>query len=170
MRGTVIRHNYLHHIHGFQGRGCMGIYLDDMYCGTAIFGNVFYDVTRAAYIGGGRDNSIENNLFVDCRPSVHVDSRALGWAHQWSDDWIKEIAPSPALRKWFGHDPARFAEFGNLYLEELDGNPAPVVRLCGTLQDQDVTLVYAARDERHNHVRVLRDYLARRGCTVRKGV
>ena len=86
------------------------------------------------------------------------------------DLWLKDVAPSPELRKWFGHDPARFAEFGNLYLEELDGNPAPVVRLCGTLQDQDVTLVYAARDERHNHVRVLRDYLARRGCTVRKGV
>ena len=96
--------------------------------------------------------------------------RGLSRSEAAIDDWIKEIAPSPALRKWFGHDPARFAEFGNLYLEELDGNPAPVVRLCGTLQDQDVTLVYAARDERHNHVRVLRDYLARRGCTVRKGV
>lgn len=90
-RGTVIRHNYLHHIRGFEGRGCIGIYLDDMYCGTSIFGNVFYDVTRAAYIGGGRDNSFENNLFVDCKPAVHVDSRGLGWAHEWSDDWLKEI-------------------------------------------------------------------------------
>lgn len=86
------------------------------------------------------------------------------------DDWIKDIAPSPALRKWFGHDPARFAEFSKRYLDELDVNPAPVERLCGTLQDQDVTLVYAARDEDHNHARVLRDYLVRRGCTVRKGV
>ena len=67
--------------------------------------------------------------------------RGLSRSEAAIDDWIKEIAPSPALRKWFGHDPARFAEFGNRYLEELDGNPAPVVRLCGTLQDQDVTLV-----------------------------
>ena len=62
--------------------------------------------------------------------------RGLSRSEAAIDDWIKEIAPSPALRKWFGHDPARFAEFGNLYLEELDGNPAPVVRLCGTLQDK----------------------------------
>ncbi|MGE3744364.1 MAG: DUF488 domain-containing protein [Sphingomonadaceae bacterium] len=95
--------------------------------------------------------------------------RGLSRSEAAIDDWIMEIAPSAALRKWFGHDPARFAQFGNRYRDELDGNPAPVERLCGTLQDQDVTLVYAARDERHNHARVLRDYLARRGCTVRKG-
>jgi len=80
MRGTVIRYNYLHHIQGFRGKGCMGIYLDDMYCGTKIYGNVFHRVRRAAFIGGGRDCTIENNIFVDCKPAVHVDHRALGWA------------------------------------------------------------------------------------------
>ncbi|MFC1717324.1 right-handed parallel beta-helix repeat-containing protein [Candidatus Poribacteria bacterium] len=80
MRGTVIRHNYLHHINGFEGRGCVGIYLDDMFCGTAIYGNLFYKVTRAAFIGGGRDCSVENNIFVDCKPSLHIDARAMGWA------------------------------------------------------------------------------------------
>ncbi|HID24440.1 MAG TPA: hypothetical protein EYP14_18855 [Planctomycetaceae bacterium] len=80
MRGTVIRHNYLHHITGFRNRGCMGVYLDDMLCGTRIEGNVFHKVARAAFIGGGRDNAIVNNIFVDCRPAVHVDARALGWA------------------------------------------------------------------------------------------
>lgn len=90
MRGTVIRHNYLHHIHGFENRGCIGIYLDDLYSGTLIFGNVFYDVPRAAYIGGGHDNTIENNIFVDCEPAVHVDSRGLGWAFEWPEEWIKE--------------------------------------------------------------------------------
>ena len=44
MRGTLIRNNYLHHIIGFEGRGCVGIYLDDLFCGTTIFGNVFYQV------------------------------------------------------------------------------------------------------------------------------
>ena len=80
MRGTVIRHNYLHEITGFEGRGCVGIYLDDMFCGTTIYGNIFYRVTRAAFIGGGRDCLVENNIFVDCRPALHIDARAMGWA------------------------------------------------------------------------------------------
>ena len=80
MRGTVIRHNYLHHITGFRGKGCVGVYLDDMFCGTRIEGNVFYQVTRAAFIGGGRDCVISNNIFVDCKPALHIDARATGWA------------------------------------------------------------------------------------------
>ena len=90
MRGTIIRHNYLHHINGFRGRGCVGVYLDDMFCGTEISGNLFYRVTRAAFIGGGRDCIVKNNLFVDCNPSLHIDARALGWAHGHADMWIKE--------------------------------------------------------------------------------
>jgi len=80
MRGTAIRHNYLHDIRGFRDQGCVGVYLDDMFSGTTIFGNVFYNVTRPAFIGGGRDNTVENNLFVDCRPALHIDGRALNWA------------------------------------------------------------------------------------------
>jgi hypothetical protein len=90
MRGTIIRHNYLHDISGFEARGCVGVYLDDMLCGTAIIGNVFYRVTSAAFIGGGRDCTIENNIFVDCRPAVHVDGRALGWAKPCADGWVQE--------------------------------------------------------------------------------
>jgi hypothetical protein len=90
MRGTVIRHNYLHHITGFRDRGCVGVYLDDMFGGTEISGNLFYRVTRAAFIGGGRDCLVKNNLFVDCNPALHIDARALGWAHDHADRWIKE--------------------------------------------------------------------------------
>lgn len=79
-RGTVIRFNLFRDIIGFQGKGCMGVYLDDMLCGTIVFGNIFVRVTRAAFIGGGRDNIVENNIFVDCEPAVHVDARAMGWA------------------------------------------------------------------------------------------
>jgi len=85
------------------------------------------------------------------------------------DEWMKDIAPSPDLRKWFGHEPARFAEFVDRYRRELDGNPEPVERLCTLLRDQDVTLVYGARDEHINQARVLADYLADRGCVARKG-
>jgi hypothetical protein len=80
MRGTVIRYNYLHDITGFRDKGCVGVYLDDMFCGTMIYGNVFYRVTRAAFIGGGRDCTVSNNLFVDCKPALHIDARAMGWA------------------------------------------------------------------------------------------
>jgi len=80
MRGTVIRHNYMHDVSGFREEGCVGVYLDDMWCGTEISGNLFYKVTRAAFIGGGRDNTVENNVFVDCNPALHIDNRAQGWA------------------------------------------------------------------------------------------
>lgn len=90
MRGHIIRYNYLHHITGFEDRGCVGVYLDDMFASAAIVGNVFYNVTRAAFIGGGRDCTVENNIFVDCKPAMHVDARALGWAGYHSDEWIKE--------------------------------------------------------------------------------
>jgi hypothetical protein len=77
-RGTVIRNNYMHHVNGFRGKGCVGVYFDDILSGQSIVGNVFYKVTRAAFIGGGRDNVVENNIFVDCRPAVHIDARGMG--------------------------------------------------------------------------------------------
>lgn len=79
-RGHEIRYNYIHHIYGYLGKGCVGVYLDDMFCSAHIHGNLFYQVPRAAFIGGGRDNVVENNIFVDCNPAIHVDARALGWA------------------------------------------------------------------------------------------
>ncbi len=90
MRGTIIRHNFLHDISGFEGRGCVGVYLDDMFCGTEISGNIFRRVTSAAFIGGGRDCLVENNIFVDCKPALHIDARALGWAKYHADEWVKE--------------------------------------------------------------------------------
>ncbi len=80
MRGTVIRYNYFHDISGLGGRGCVGVYLDDAFSGTTTYGNLFYKVTRAAMTGGGRDNIVENNIFVDCVPAVHIDNRGLNWA------------------------------------------------------------------------------------------
>lgn len=79
-RGTVIRYNYFHDIHGPYTHGAMAVYLDDAASGATIYGNVFYKAGRAAFIGGGRDNVVENNIFVECYPAVHIDARALGWA------------------------------------------------------------------------------------------
>ncbi len=95
MRGIVIRHNFLHHITGFEKRGCVGVYLDDMFCGTRIEGNVFYQVTRAAFIGGGRDNVVANNLFVECSPALHVDARGIGWAASSKETLLKRLRGMP---------------------------------------------------------------------------
>ncbi|MCC6484932.1 MAG: right-handed parallel beta-helix repeat-containing protein [Armatimonadetes bacterium] len=78
-RGDVVRYNYFHDIKGVQGqRGftdVMGVYLDDWASGTQVYGNVFERAGRAAMIGGGRDNTVVNNIFIDCNPAVHVDAR-----------------------------------------------------------------------------------------------
>ena len=78
-RGTAIRHNFFHHIRGPGLHGAMAVYLDDAASGIQIAGNIFYRASRAAFIGGGRDNLVDNNIFVDCEPSVHVDARGIGW-------------------------------------------------------------------------------------------
>ncbi|GMW03833.1 MAG: hypothetical protein AMXMBFR84_49670 [Candidatus Hydrogenedentota bacterium] len=80
MRGHIIRHNYFHNIQGPYTHGAMAVYLDDVASGVTIYGNVFYKASRAAFIGGGRDNLIENNIFVECHPSVHIDARLTSWA------------------------------------------------------------------------------------------
>lgn len=80
VRGTDIRYNFFHHLAGGTHVGNQGVYLDDMLCGTRVYGNVFYRMGRAIMIGGGRDNVVENNVAVDCRVSIHIDARGLGWA------------------------------------------------------------------------------------------
>ena len=95
MAGTVIRNNYLHHINGFEGRGCVGVYLDDQFGSTNIVGNLFFNVTRAAMVGGGRNCNIDNNVFVDCNPSTHVDSRGLGWAASGNPGMVSSLTDLP---------------------------------------------------------------------------
>jgi hypothetical protein len=82
--GNVIRHNYIHDVGGV-GMGSMGVYIDDGAGGMTIYGNVFRNVQRAAFIGGGRHNTIENNLFIDCRPAVQIDGRGLDKSPIWHD-------------------------------------------------------------------------------------
>ena len=73
--------------------------------------------------------------------------------------WLKEIAPSTALRKWFGHEPARFAEFRRRYLDEIRANAPALERLWACIEDGPVTLLYAAHDPAHSNAVVLADYL-----------
>ena len=75
------------------------------------------------------------------------------------DQWIKELAPSTALRKWFGHDPARWREFRCRYAAELRERPDELRMLREQAKRGTVTLVYSAHDEAHNDALVLRDIL-----------
>lgn len=81
------------------------------------------------------------------------------------DEWMKEIAPSPELRKWFCHQPERFAEFTRRYELELSEDPTRcrlVDRIWELASEKNVTLVYAAKDPVHNHAIVLQQWLNRR--------
>lgn len=163
MRGTVVRHNYFHQITGFENRGCVGVYLDDMFCGVRIEGNVFHQVTRAAFIGGGRDCTVTNNVFVDCKPALHIDARAMGWASYhvattmkqrldampfadppWSERYPELLTlweDEPAAPK--GNLVARNVSFGGVW-DGVQAQARPFVTFEDNLIDEDPHFVDAA--------------------------
>jgi uncharacterized protein YeaO (DUF488 family) len=75
------------------------------------------------------------------------------------DEWARELAPSRELRRWFGHDPAKFDEFRARYRGELTNRPDRVRELGERASSGPITLVYAARDELHNNAVVLAEVL-----------
>lgn len=78
------------------------------------------------------------------------------------DGWLKDVAPSPQLRRWFGHDPHKWAEFRRRYFAELRRNPAALEPLLAAAREGPITLVYSARDTKHNAAVVLREHLTRK--------
>lgn len=79
------------------------------------------------------------------------------------DAWLKDVAPSPGLRTWFGHRPERWSEFQRRYLKELRSNPAAWAPILEASRNGTVTLLYSAHDVEHNGAVVLREFLAARG-------
>ena len=77
------------------------------------------------------------------------------------DLWLKDIAPTTELRKWFGHDPSKWKKFQAKYHQELNNNKEQVSILCEQLKKGVVTLVYGAKDEEHNEAFVLKEWLRR---------
>lgn len=75
------------------------------------------------------------------------------------DGWLKEAAPSTALRRWFGHDPAKYEEFRRRYSEELDARPEGWQPILEAARQGPVTLLYSARDTEHNNAAALKRYL-----------
>ena len=94
-QGNRIRYNFIHHTGGV-GMGSMGIYMDDCVSGTEIFGNVFFKVQRAAFLGGGRDHQVINNIFVDCNHAVELDGRGLDQSPVWREMVDKTMRQSLA--------------------------------------------------------------------------
>ncbi|HEX3246064.1 MAG TPA: DUF488 domain-containing protein [Chloroflexota bacterium] len=78
------------------------------------------------------------------------------------DRWLKDVAPSDELRRWFGHDPTRWQEFQRRYFAELDQKPQAVQPLLDMSADGPVTLLYGARDRAHNQAVALKRYLEQR--------
>lgn len=75
------------------------------------------------------------------------------------DLWLKEAAPSTELRRWFGHDPAKWAEFRKRYFKELDRRRKLLAPLFGKLSGRTVTFVFASRETRFNNAVALREYI-----------
>jgi uncharacterized protein YeaO (DUF488 family) len=101
---------------------------------------------------------------VDGSYRVLVDRlwpRGVSKAKAALDEWAKDVAPGSDLRRWYGHDPARFQEFARRYRGELGREPAAeaAARLRGLARDHRVTLLTATRDVERSGARVLRDVL-----------
>jgi uncharacterized protein YeaO (DUF488 family) len=79
------------------------------------------------------------------------------------DQWRREIAPSTSLRKWFGHDPARWAEFKRRYFAELKTQGEALGELRALAKRKTVTLVFSAKDTEHNQAVALLEYIESRG-------
>ena len=120
-RGTILRYNFIHGLAGPGLHGSMGIYLDDFMSATTIYGNIFYQAGRAAFIGGGRDNIVKNNLFINCKASVHVDARGTSWAAYYFDGTYPVLFEAMDAMN-FRNPP--YSERYPILLELYDDDPA----------------------------------------------
>lgn len=75
------------------------------------------------------------------------------------DAWLKDVAPSDSLRRWFEHDPLKWSEFQKRYRAELDDNPNTWEPILEAMERGDVTLLYSAHDTEHNNALVLKSFL-----------
>ena len=76
--------------------------------------------------------------------------------------WLREVAPSNELRKWFGHEPEKWPEFRRRFQAEIKANPTAFARLTEQVKQGPATLVYAAADQEHNNARVLAELLGKK--------
>lgn len=79
------------------------------------------------------------------------------------DIWLKDVAPSDSLRKWFGHDPAKWNEFKKRYFQEIKGKAELIKTIKDKMRKGTVTLAYGAKDIEHNNAQALKEYLSSDG-------
>ena len=107
---------------------------------------------KRAYDPPGREDGIR--VLVD-----RLWPRGLSKREAAIDLWLKDIAPSAELRRWFAHDYRKWREFRQRYAQELDSKSSAVAALRGAIKSGVVTLLFGARDKRHNNAVALQDYL-----------
>ena len=102
------------------------------------------------------------------KPSVEDDKRILverlwprGLKKEQAriDEWLKDVAPSIELRKWYGHDPAKWADFKKRYWKELDANCRMVEKLSDECKNRKVTFVFGSKEEKLNNASALKEYI-----------
>lgn len=104
----------------------MGVYMDDCVSGTEIYGNVFRNVQRAVFLGGGRDFKVRNNLFINCQPAVQIDGRGLDKRPVWHDMVYQTMRERLDDMNWKKPPySARYPELADLekYYQAEDGVP-----------------------------------------------
>lgn len=100
------------------------------------------------------DDSDGKRILVD-----RLWPRGLSKTEARVDIWLKEVAPSPVLRRWFGHDPEKWTEFRRRYRDELEKNSEAVDALKKEIGRATATILYGAKDSEHNHAIVLKDFI-----------
>ena len=179
-RGNIIRYNYFHHLHGPGLYGVRAVYFDDFTSGNTIYGNIFYKAGKAAFIGGGRDNRVENNLFIECDPSVHVDARGTSWAFKYfkrddphfypvlfdSMEAVHFDKPPysekyPELLNYYNDDPAvpknnvieRNISYGGRFIDLWDGLDFDIVKVKNNfVADSVVVQMSESTDQTEDYV------------------
>ena len=173
-RGNIVRYNYFHHLVGPGFAGAQGVYLDDWSSGISVYGNVFYKASRGVLIGGGRDNLVENNIFVEGNPSIHVDARGVGWASFYFDgsyntlfdrmDEMNYTKPPysekyPELLTYYIDEPAipknniitRNISYGGRFIDLIDSTDLKLVSVKDNLIADPILFMTRTKEKSFTH-------------------
>jgi len=168
-RGNIIRHNYFHDLNMGD---VQAIYLDDLASGTTVYGNVVHKAGRGALIGGGRDNTFKNNIFIDCNKAISLDARGAGWGKKFYNTLVERLnavnyrqppysTRYPDLFTIFeknqpmpeGNSIVNNISVGGTWLELKNGLTDKAVKIKGNLVDKDPGFV----DRAHNNFQLKSD-------------
>ena len=111
--------------------------------------------TKRAYEKPGKQDGMR--VLVD-----RIWPRGIGKDEAHIDRWLKDVAPTNELRKWFNHEPQKWKEFKNKYFQELEGKSEALEELLEMVHGGRITLVYGAKDQQHNNAIALKEYLENR--------